>query len=133
MGADRRARWSSWSAAEKTGLLRPAAQLWAFEDFYVTEARRHIQARNEAAAGGDLHVATGENLIVERWYSPYLEIAGARRTDLPIELEEPSHSSLELAHLWPGLGSPTVWGVFVATELALVGLAVYLGRGESKA
>ena len=131
VGEDRRARWASWPEVEENDLQRPVAKLWTLEDFYATEARRHIQARNEAADGGELHLATGENLIVERWYSPYLEVAGAARADLPVELSGP-YRSLVLAHLWPELGSQTVWGAFIAAELALVGLAVYLGRLERR-
>lgn len=122
----RRTRWSSVSASELGGLLRPAEDLWGIEDFYVTEARRHIQARNQAADAGDAHVAAGENQIVERWYTPYLEIAGARRTDLPAGLDTAYRSNV-LAHLWPWLASPSVWGTLIVAELALVGLALRLG------
>ena len=133
VGEDRRARWASWGEVERDQLRSPEEQFWALEDFYVTEARRHIQARNEAAEGGDFHVATGENLIVERWYSPYLEVTGAERSDLPVALEEPTYHSHELQHLSPGLASPKVWGILIAAELTLVGLAAYWARLESKA
>ena len=132
VGEDRRARWASWPEVDENDSQRSVAKLWALEDFYVTEARRHIQARNEAADGGDVEIATGENLIVERWYSPYLEVAGAARTDLPVELAGPYRSPV-LAHLWPELASPRVWGAFITAELALVGFVVYLGRLERKA
>ena len=132
VGEDRRARWASRPEVEENDWQRPVAKLWTLEDFYVTEARRHIQARNDAADGGDVDIATGENLIVERWYSPYLEFAGAARTDLPVELGGPYRSPV-LAHLWPELASPRVWGAFITAELALAGLAVYLGRLERKA
>ena len=125
-GEERRMRWSSISPSERGGLLRPAEDLWGIEDSYVTEARRHIQARNQAADAGDVHAATGENQIVERWYSPYVEIAGARRTDLPKDITR-AYRSNALAHLWPFLASPSVWGVLVVTEMALVGLVLRLG------
>jgi len=125
-GEERRMRWSSISASERGGLLRPAEDLWGIEDFYITEARRHIQARNQAADAGDAHAATGENQIVERWYTPYVEIAGARRTDLPKDLAGAYRSNV-LAHLWPWLAPPSVWGAFIAAEMALVGLALRLG------
>ncbi len=125
-GEERRMRWSSISPSERGGLLRPAEDLWGIEDSYVTEARRHIQARNQAADAGDVHAATGENQIVERRYSPYVEIAGARRTDLPKDITR-AYRSNALAHLWPCLASPSVWGVLVVTEMALVGLVLRLG------
>ena len=127
-GEERRMRWSSISASERGGLLRPAEDLWGIEDFYITEARRHIQARNQAADAGDAHAATGENQIVERWYTPYVEIAGARRTDLPDF--EGAYRSNVLAHLWPWLASPSVWGAFIAAEMTLVGLALRLGSSR---
>jgi hypothetical protein len=125
-GEERRMRWSSISPSDREGLIRPAEDLWGIEDFYVTEARRHIQARNQAADAGDAHAATAENRIVERWYAPYLETAGARRTELPKGLEGAYRSNV-LAHLWPWLASPGVWGAFIAAEMVLVGLALRLG------
>lgn len=126
VGEDRRLRWSSWSEAERSRLLRPGEALWTLEDFYVTEARRHIQARNEAAERGDSHAATGENLIVERWFTPYLDVARAERSDLSLQLDG-AYRSRVMAHLWPALGSPAAWGSFIAAELVLVGLAAFFG------
>ncbi len=59
-------------------------------------------------------------------YTPYVEIAGARRTDLPKDLAGAYRSNV-LAHLWPWLAPPSVWGAFIAAEMALVGLALGLG------
>jgi VanZ family protein len=126
VGEDRRSRWASLSATERNGLLRPAEDLWAIEDFYVTEARRHIQSRNRAAEQGDNHAATGENRIVERWYTPYLDIADARRDDLPLGLTGTYRSGVP-AHLWPWLESPRVWGALIAAEITLVGAVLRLG------
>jgi len=131
VGEARRARWARSGASEKNALQEPAGLL-TLEDFYVTEARRHIQARNEAADGGDLRMATGENLIVERWYRPYVEVAGAARTDLPVELVGGSYRSPVPAHLWPGLASVSVWGPLIVVELALVALAAYWVRLEKR-
>ncbi|MGH9461558.1 MAG: VanZ family protein [Vicinamibacteria bacterium] len=128
----RRARWAAWSGSERNALQQPA-RLLALEDFYVTEARRHIQARNEAADGGDLHMATGENLIVERWYRPYLEVAGGARTDLPAELVGGPYRSPVPTHLWPGLASASVWGPLIVVELALIALVTYWFRLEKRA
>lgn len=124
VGEDRRVRWASSPSADVSS---QEAGLFALEDFYVTEARRHVQARNEAADAGHLEVATGENRIVERWYGPYLAVAGAARTDLPVDLGG-FYQSHVLAHLWPGLQSPTIWGAFLVVEIVLVGFAVYLGH-----
>jgi len=124
VGEDRRSRWASSPSVEVSS---EEAGLLALEDFYVTEARRHIQARNEAADAGHLEVATGENRIVERWYGPYLDAAGAARTDLPVDLRG-FYRSRVMAHLWPGLQSRTIWGAFLVVEIVLVGFAVYLGH-----
>jgi hypothetical protein len=132
VGETRRARWAAWSGPERNALQQPAGLL-ALEDFYVTEARRHIQARNDAADGGDLRMATGENLIVERWYRPYLEVAVAGRTDLPAELVGGPYRSPVPAHLWPGLASASVWGPLILVELALVALVTYWIRLEKRA
>jgi len=78
-------------------------------------------------------MATGENLIVERWYRPYLEVAGAARTDLPAELVGGPYRSPVPAHLWPGLASASVWGSLIVVELALVVLVTYWIRLEKRA
>lgn len=68
--ADRARRW----AADPPTELRPLAP----EDYYLTEAARHAQHRNERLEAGDENAATQANRILERYYAPFLELESFR-------------------------------------------------------
>ncbi|TKJ32684.1 hypothetical protein CEE39_04970 [bacterium (candidate division B38) B3_B38] len=48
--------------------------LWRMEDFYLTEARCHTRWRNQYEEEGDLYRAVKENLILTRFYRPYISL-----------------------------------------------------------
>lgn len=66
LSADRAARWGS---------TPPMLAAYAREDFYLTEAAWHVQARNAAWEAGDMTGAWVENRILELWYPPFLDLA----------------------------------------------------------
>ena len=68
LAADRDAKWR---------LTPPPADapLIAREDHYLTEALFHIARRNDAVSARDHRAAWQENLILERYYQPVLELA----------------------------------------------------------
>lgn len=68
--ADRARRWGADPPTE----LRPLAP----EDYYLTEAARHAQHRNERLKAGDENAATQANRILERYYAPFLELDSFR-------------------------------------------------------
>jgi VanZ family protein len=119
LGEDRRARWSAWTGAERAALARPDATLWGVEDFFVTEALRHVQARNDAAERGDGPAAAAENRLLERWYAPFLDLVGGRRNDIPAG-HRAAYRSPALAHLWPWLTPLRLWCIVGAVELVLI-------------
>ena len=83
------------------------------------------QARNLVADAEDAYAAPGENRIVKMWYTPDLETAGARRTDLPEGLAGvPMQRLCALVAL---VGFPWCLGASIAAEMALVGLALRWG------
>lgn len=53
----------------------PAPAPLVLEDYFLTEAGAHVQARNTAWEAGDLAGAWRENLILERWYTPFLDLS----------------------------------------------------------
>lgn len=69
--ADRAARW---------GVAPPATPPppVSGEDRYLAEALWHIEHRNEATAAGDVPVAWQENLILERYFAPVLDLPALR-------------------------------------------------------
>jgi hypothetical protein len=65
---DRAARW----AAHPLGPPGVFAPLEA-EDWFRTEAGMRVQHRNYALEHGDVYQAWKENLLLERWYAPFLD------------------------------------------------------------
>jgi hypothetical protein len=84
---------SRWTADELTRVRNTKAREYAaepptdlraygVEDFFLTEAARHVQARNEAVAAGEWAAAWGENRILEEWYGPFLGLRSFASGDL---------------------------------------------------
>lgn len=77
-----RSRWTAEElvqvrdARAREYAAEPPTELSAYgvEDFFLTEAARHVQARNEAVAAGEWAAAWGENRILEEWYGPFLDL-----------------------------------------------------------
>ena len=76
---------SRYTATELSELARERSERWrarpprrlrrlSREDQYLTEGLWHVQRRNEALSGGDLLEAWRENLILERFYAPVLDV-----------------------------------------------------------
>ena len=65
LASDRAARWRIDPPREPMPLV-------SREDHYLTEARFHVQWRNEAVSRGDRWSAWKENQILERYYGPAL-------------------------------------------------------------
>jgi hypothetical protein len=57
------------------------ASFWAFEDYFLTEARAHFRLGNNAAATQDWTTACGEIQIVVDHYSPAVAAMGVRPQD----------------------------------------------------
>jgi len=129
IGDDRRARWASLNQAERSDLLHPERRIWGIEDFYATEALRHIQARNDAAERADGRAAAAENRLLERWYAPFLAATGTRVT-FESDVSAGTYRSPALGHLWPWLTSLRLWGATLPVAGALAALAFRAsGRG----
>lgn len=85
-----RSRWTAEELVEirdvraREYAADPPTELSAYgaEDFFLTEAARHVQARNEAVAAGDWVAAWGENRILEEWYEPFLGLRSFSSGDL---------------------------------------------------
>ena len=131
MGDDRRARWANLSQAERSDLLHPERCIWGVEDFYATEALRHIQARNDAAERGDARAAAAENRLLELWYAPFLSATGTRVPFEP-DLSAGTYRSPALRHLWPWLTPLRLWGATLPVAGALAGLAFRAAGGGGR-
>jgi VanZ family protein len=66
MGVERAESWRDG--------LPVSTNRFAAEDHYLTEARWHVQERNEAEAIGDTLTAWRENRILEKYFAPLLEL-----------------------------------------------------------
>jgi hypothetical protein len=69
LAADRAARWAT---------SPPKMTAYGREDFFLTEAAWHVQARNSAWEAGDWTGAWVENRILELWYPPFLDLVSFR-------------------------------------------------------
>ena len=76
---------SRYTAAALSGLARDRSERWrarpprlqrrlSREDQYLTEGLWHVQRRNQALSEGDPTEAWRENLILERFYAPILDV-----------------------------------------------------------
>lgn len=66
LAAERAVRWAT---------APPTLTAFGREDFFLTEAAWHVQARNAAWEAGDWTGAWVENRILELWYPPFLDLA----------------------------------------------------------
>jgi VanZ like protein len=66
LGIDRSVRWRSGPPVVLKRLSR--------EDEYLSEALWHVQERNRAWGAGDVFTAWRENLILERYFAPALDV-----------------------------------------------------------
>ncbi len=99
-------RFCSWH--DREGLLQAAAERqlrwqqdppkelspWRKEDLFLTEAGAHNLYRNASYKGGDLLAARRANLILERYFTPYLDLKEFRRTG---DRRFPPHAMQKLA------------------------------------
>ena len=67
---DRAARW---------GGVPPVERRLSREDHYLSEARWHIQERNQAVSAGEFGVALNEQRILDAFYGPVLDVLPAER------------------------------------------------------
>ena len=68
--ADRTLRWRADPPTE----LLP----WRREDFFLTEASWHANHRNERYRAGDAYLALQADLILEKYYDPFLDLESFR-------------------------------------------------------
>jgi hypothetical protein len=131
-------RAAQWAAHPPTGL-----EIAGPEDFYLTAAIRHVTYRDESLANGDWFHAWKENLIVETYYTPYLELrsfdgipvqnrlAPEQRQQLEAERPRPDPVSYESPVMSEEIAVvPRVafWAVAVAAVAALVAMPEVIRR-----
>jgi VanZ family protein len=87
---DRAARWAE-TPLGPPGDFAPLE----VEDWYRSEAGMRVQHRNAALERGDVYQAWKENLILERWYAPFL--GQLNRDGNPFRLPAETRRSLEEA------------------------------------
>jgi hypothetical protein len=119
-----------WAADPPTGL-----EIAGPEDFYLTAATRHVAYRDESLARGDWFDAWKEDLIVETYYAPFLELrsfdgipvqnrlAPEQRQELDAKRPRPdpvAYESPVLAEEIAVVPRPAFWAVAVAVAMALV-------------
>jgi VanZ family protein len=85
---DRAARWRTEPPRTGDGIAR--------EDHYLAEGQWHVQRRNEAAAGTDGWRAWHENMILETFFAPVLDLGSRWSEEARAQAERhalPDHAS----------------------------------------
>jgi hypothetical protein len=140
---DRAERW----AAQPLGPPGEFAPLER-EDWFRTEGGLRVQHRNAAMERGDVYQAWKENLLLERWYAPFLEqinrdgqpfrLPAATRADL--ERRQPAREPYpyddpvgrEPLRIWLAPTKPQLW-IGTAALLALMAIGSAVLRSRSAA
>ena len=131
-------RADRWAAHPPTGL-----EIAGPEDFYLTAAIRHVTYRDESLARGDWFHAWKENLILETYYAPFLELrsfdgipvenrlAPEQRQELDTERPRPDpvlYESPVISEEIAVVPRFAFWAVAVAAALALVAMPEVIRR-----
>ena len=136
--ADRAERWRTDPPTE----LSP----WRREDYFLTEAARHVSHRNGRYSAGDFYKAAQANRILETYYDPFLDIESFRGSgkhryppEIRAELEakaphrDPRHYRSRVLegriHTWPP--KRPFLGVLVGVVLAIWLVPRWVGRRRS--
>jgi hypothetical protein len=134
---DRATRW----AAQPLGPPGEFAPLER-EDWFRTEGGMRVQHRNAALERGDVYQAWKENLLLERWYDPFLD--QINRDGQPFRLPRETRSMLERSQparepypyddpvgreplrIWLRPSKPLLWIAATALAAAMVGAPAVL-------
>lgn len=127
LSAERAARWAGRSPLPEAAVSR--------EDQYLAEGLWHIRARNVAWDAGDVTTAWQENLILERYYAPLLDVTGggfrwpaAQRADAASRARRGSRYESAAPPMpmvtWP---RPMFWAFVVAVTGAVAAASLRAG------
>jgi hypothetical protein len=122
---DRTERWKLISPGKLAGRgVEP--RFWAFEDYFLTEARAHFRLANEAATAGDWATACPEIRFLVDFYTPSLRAMGVRPQDYNCPSKVRGFRSQAFGHLETQVRQ-TRWRLLaILTSLLLAGIG--LGR-----
>jgi len=126
-GVDRSRRWSSVPSGSLAEDKREAA-FWAFEDYFLTEARAHFRLGNNAAAAGDRATACGEIQVLVDHYSPAILAMGVRPQDYRCEEQPRNFRSLAFPRLDTEARPEQQWILPSILSMVLVGLVFLLTK-----
>jgi hypothetical protein len=136
---DRAARWAE-APLGPPGEFAPLER----EDWFRSEAGMRVMHRNSALERGDVYQAWKENLILERWYAPFLgqlnrdgnpfrlpeetrrTLDEARPTRDPYRYDSPVGRNPHRIWLWPG--KPLLWTSTAALIALLLGAPALAAR-----
>jgi len=136
-------RLSLWS--QNPLLLREISGIdkepvWRMEDFYLTEARCHTRWRNQYELEGDFYGALKENLILVRYYRPYVSLTHQQWEKRRVQnylkkvgnqIKQP-YSSICFSYLFHLPRKPVYWVLVFFLASVPLALALWRGRGGIK-
>jgi VanZ family protein len=80
-------RVTRWAKLPFGSLVREEPRFWAWEDYFLTEARAHLRMANNGLVAGDQHSACAEIQILTTYFKPAVPVIGARPPDYACQSE----------------------------------------------
>jgi VanZ family protein len=113
-------RTNRWVGLPPGSLARDRPRFWAWEDYFLTEAKAHFRLAVDAANVNDWNTACAELRILTTRFAPAIPVIGIRLQDYPCQgLEPEGFRSQVFDHLLID-ADPTKW----RAPAALAGLAL---------
>jgi hypothetical protein len=127
IAGDRTERWQLVSPGELAGrAVEP--RFWAFEDYFLTEARAHFRMANEAATAGDWDTACPEIQFLVDFYPPSIRAMGVRPHDYNCPSQVRGFRSQAFGHL--DTHAPRlIWRILAVLTSLVVSMAAWT-RGK---
>lgn len=121
-------RAEQWAGLPFGSLASPEPAFWAWEDYYLTEARARFRIANRASAAGDTRAGCGNLRILTSFYDQAIGVLGVRPQDYPCEETIEGFRSHSFSRLNRKSDPLTLRFLGAVVGLALAGLVVRLSR-----
>ena len=128
--AEGKKRAERWAELQPGDLESEEPSFWAWEDYYLTEARAHLRTANQALAAGDRYATCSELYILTTFYTSSVNVLGARPQDYPCEGPMAGFHSHAFSHLDTETQPRKMRWMGAAIGLLLAGLTVLVSRSK---
>ncbi len=121
-------RAERWAGLPFGSLASSEPAFWAWEDYYLTEARARFRIANRASASGDTRNGCGNLAILTSYYDKAVHVLGVRPQDYPCEDPIEGFRSHSFSRLDRASEPARLRFLGAVLGLVLAGLVVQLSR-----